>query len=398
VELKKHLSEMYSLVHFVSSVPIVNSEHVIITLFEQSLYTQINFSQTTSNITNFFLFLELNRQLSEISSFAHFVLNISITESKCIITTLFKQSSHTVQANFIQITSNSINFFLFSKLNSQPFEMFSFAHSVSNASVANVSIFIPILQSVSVPKAKELPPLLKAYFTENNARSHKFRNNIHAYNFALAFTSVNAKINEHITRTRGLYSFCIYSKMYYQIRFLISHLTTNSSLFAQIYFYNTENETQNSITDDQTQPDVEDVLVNDADEITNQRYVTIMQFSEDNMHSSEYQYFADWLLKIGKNHVEQYSKKGNYIKLPNDIYITSQNMHDLIDFVYLNLIINITIPYYLMECAILAPKNTDIELVNTTVIFIFSKNEIEYLSADSIDDAIGTNHEDLYLV
>ncbi|CAG8581628.1 14065_t:CDS:2 [Cetraspora pellucida] len=293
LELNKHCSEKYSLAHSVSSVPMVNSECVVTTLPEQSSYTQVNFSQTTSNITNSFLFPELNRQPSEMSSLAHSVLNISMAESKCVVTTLPKQSSHTVQANFTQTTSNSINSFLFLKLNSQPSEMSSFAYSVSNVSVADVSISIPISQSVSVLKARvypfnssgllhynlgrmsyscvycgalkwldeqcsnspkrkamlpslqEPPPLLKAYLTENNARSCEFRNNIRVYNSALAFTSVGAKIDECITRTRGSYSFCIHGEMYHQIGSLIPYSTTDPPLFVQIYFYDTENETQN---------------------------------------------------------------------------------------------------------------------------------------------------------
>ncbi|CAG8623022.1 18542_t:CDS:2, partial [Racocetra persica] len=58
-------------------------------------------------------------------------------------------------------------------------------------------------------------------------------------------------------------------------------------------------------------------------------------------------YFANWLLEI-----------------------EDQCLHDLINFVYSDLNTNANNFHYLIDCAILASKNTDVSLVNSTVMFI----------------------------
>ncbi|CAG8790024.1 19702_t:CDS:2, partial [Cetraspora pellucida] len=81
---------------------------------------------------------------------------------------------------------------------------------------------------------------------------------------------------------------------------------------------------------------------------------------------SETQEFADWLLEIGKNHVEQHINKSNYIKLPDDIYILLEHLHDLINFVYPDLNTNANNFYYIIDYIILVPKNTNVSLINST--------------------------------
>ncbi|CAG8695654.1 21035_t:CDS:2 [Cetraspora pellucida] len=54
-----------------------------------------------------------------------------------------------------------------------------------------------------------------------------------------------AKINKNITGTRGIYTFCIYRKIYYQIGSLLPQLATASPEFVQIYIFDTDHKTQN---------------------------------------------------------------------------------------------------------------------------------------------------------
>ncbi|CAG8639549.1 24474_t:CDS:2 [Cetraspora pellucida] len=46
--------------------------------------------------------------------------------------------------------------------------------------------------------------------TGTDPSAHLFKKNIRMYNSALAFTSIDAKIDQSITETSGLYSFRIY--------------------------------------------------------------------------------------------------------------------------------------------------------------------------------------------
>ncbi|CAG8621434.1 8246_t:CDS:2, partial [Racocetra fulgida] len=103
------------------------------------------------------------------------------------------------------------------------------------------------------------------------------------------------------------------------------------------------------------------------------------------------QHFASWLLQIGEDHVERHANRSDYIKLPNDLYISSQNLHNLIYFIYPNHLSNSTNSLYLLERGILAPKNTDVAFINSTIMNLFPGDEIDYLSADSIEETADSN-------
>ena len=65
------------------------------------------------------------------------------------------------------------------------------------------------------------------------------------YNSALSFTSIGAKIDDHITGTRGVYTFQIHGEMYHNIGTLLPDNNDEHPQFAQIYIYDTDNELQN---------------------------------------------------------------------------------------------------------------------------------------------------------
>lgn len=110
----------------------------------------------------------------------------------------------------------------------------------------------------------------------------------------------------------------------------------------------------------------------------------------------ECQNFAKWLLEIGEDRAEHIVERGNCIKLPDNIWLTSQSIHELIDFVYPNISIHAGDSSYLMQRGILAPKNADVQLINSTMMNIYPGEEVEYLSADGIDETQGNNQENIY--
>jgi hypothetical protein len=66
------------------------------------------------------------------------------------------------------------------------------------------------------------------------------------YNSALSFTSIGAKIDQQITGTSGVYTFCIHEEIYHRIGSLLSNSETQPQ-FAQIYIYDTDHEIQNRL-------------------------------------------------------------------------------------------------------------------------------------------------------
>jgi hypothetical protein len=64
------------------------------------------------------------------------------------------------------------------------------------------------------------------------------------YNSVLAFTSLDAKVDESITRGIGPYSFCNQGELYHKIR-SICLAKGQRSQFAQLYIHDTKSEHQN---------------------------------------------------------------------------------------------------------------------------------------------------------
>ncbi len=71
-----------------------------------------------------------------------------------------------------------------------------------------------------------------------------------------------------------------------------------------------------------------------------------------NSNTIEQAEFAKWLLEIEEDHVPAISENSDTIKLPKDIVLSSQNLNDLIHFVYSDLFIYFD-PKYFIERRIL---------------------------------------------
>ena len=79
---------------------------------------------------------------------------------------------------------------------------------------------------VILPPLQKLPSPLDILLTGNDSRSRLFKQNIRIYNSALSFTSIGVKINQQITDTSRIYTFCIYEEMYHSISTLLSDSET----------------------------------------------------------------------------------------------------------------------------------------------------------------------------
>ncbi|CAB5217445.1 unnamed protein product [Rhizophagus irregularis] len=103
--------------------------------------------------------------------------------------------------------------------------------------------------------------------------------------------------------------------------------------------------------------------------------------------------FAEWLLKVGEGRIPTIrGLENNIIRLPNDIILPSQNINDLINFIYSNFTTHFN-PQYLVERAILTPKNVDVNNVNTIIMDQFPGEAVEYYSADIIEEQTNPEHQ-----
>src|SRR2546421_12573388 len=104
-----------------------------------------------------------------------------------------------------------------------------------------------------------------------------------------------------------------------------------------------------------------------------------LQRAENQPDAAEQKEFADWLLEVGEGRIPTIrGLENNIIRLPNDIILPSQNINNLINFVYSDLPTHFN-PQYLVERAILTSKNVDVYTVNTIVMDQFLEKQLNIL-------------------
>ena len=92
------------------------------------------------------------------------------------------------------------------------------------------------------------PKPLLDLFMNNDAKSENFKNNIRTYNSMFAFTSMGGKVDDSINKKgRGPYVFRLHGQTYHSIGSLLPEPGVPPK-FAQLYIYDTENETKNRAT------------------------------------------------------------------------------------------------------------------------------------------------------
>ncbi|XP_071717971.1 uncharacterized protein [Rutidosis leptorrhynchoides] len=100
---------------------------------------------------------------------------------------------------------------------------------------------------VLLPKLNDPPPLLKRLLDYTDPTTSKFREQIRIYNSMFCFTSFGAKIDHSLNKGRGPYTFRISGQTYHTIGSLMPQ-AGNQPRYAQLYFYDTQNETNNRMS------------------------------------------------------------------------------------------------------------------------------------------------------
>ncbi len=116
--------------------------------------------------------------------------------------------------------------------------------------------------------------------------------------------------------------------------------------------------------------------------------------------------FVEWVLALGNGTLPNLtpadydnSIEDDWIKLPTDLLLPSNEntLEKFITFVYGNTL-SAPPPGFLMDRAILTPKNDDVTAVNEKMLALADGEEHEYLSVDTVgdeDQAMWANHHDI---
>jgi len=123
---------------------------------------------------------------------------------------------------------------------------------------------------------------------------------------------------------------------------------------------------------------------------TNMRLCQPSNFQDNDLKQKE---FAEFLLKIGDGKYPTNSNTEDTITLPTNMITNTDNLTDLIDFVYPNLIENSGNADYMVGRAILTPKNIDVDMISDIVINRLPGETRIYPSLDSIDQTENTSEQ-----
>jgi hypothetical protein len=94
--------------------------------------------------------------------------------------------------------------------------------------------------------------------------------------------------------------------------------------------------------------------------------------------------FTDWLLCLGNNKLETINE--DYIKCPNMMVLPLADTQAMVVAIYPRLHEGHATNEYLHECAILAPHNKEVLLINAMVLSYLPGAQVNFLSADSAED------------
>jgi len=94
--------------------------------------------------------------------------------------------------------------------------------------------------------------------------------------------------------------------------------------------------------------------------------------------------FTDWLLCLGNNELEIINE--DYIKCLDMMVLPPADTQAMVVAIYPQLHEGQTTNEYLHECAILAPRNKEVSLINAMVLSYLPSAQVDFLSADSAED------------
>jgi ATP-dependent DNA helicase PIF1 len=107
-------------------------------------------------------------------------------------------------------------------------------------------------------------------------------------------------------------------------------------------------------------------------------------------NSEEQREFAKWVLNVGDGNllaiVEQEGVDPDWIQIPSHMRLPTEDcsLRGLIRTIYPDHRCHFGDAMYLMQCIILAPKNTDVDEVNNAILESLSEDSHTYLSANSL--------------
>ncbi|XP_012837944.1 PREDICTED: uncharacterized protein LOC105958489 [Erythranthe guttata] len=111
-----------------------------------------------------------------------------------------------------------------------------------------------------------------------------------------------------------------------------------------------------------------------------------LQSSSNPSEVEEVKEFADWILSIGNGESGEQNDGEASVEIPEDMLIPDSEdpLLELLQFVYPDLLSNISNPDYFQWRAVLAPTNDCVEFVNEYLCSLIPGEEKLYLSADSM--------------
>ncbi len=128
-------------------------------------------------------------------------------------------------------------------------------------------------------------------------------------------------------------------------------------------------------------------------------------------NSEEQREFAKWVLNVGDSNLLPIAKEEgvdpDWIKIPSNMKLLAEdyNLRGLIRTIYPDHRCHSGDAMYLMQCNILAPKNTDVDEVNNVILESLFEESHMYLSANSLTPieegvsvAVGVSMDSLYPV
>jgi hypothetical protein len=107
-------------------------------------------------------------------------------------------------------------------------------------------------------------------------------------------------------------------------------------------------------------------------------------------NSEEQRKFAKWVLNVRDGSlpaiVEEEGIDPDWIKIPSHMRLPVEdyNLRGLIRTIYLDHQHHFGDAMYLMQCSIMAPKNTNVDEINNSILESLSKELHTYLSVDSL--------------
>ncbi|GKA61742.1 ATP-dependent DNA helicase PIF1-like protein [Tanacetum coccineum] len=118
--------------------------------------------------------------------------------------------------------------------------------------------------------------------------------------------------------------------------------------------------------------------------LTKNMRVTVGARPED---VTEIRKFAEWTLKVGYDELGEKNDGEVDIDVPKEILIDEVDdpVSSIVDFTYPNILDNISDPSYFKEKAVLAPTNEVVVNINEHLLDKFPREEMVYLSYDSVD-------------